>query len=183
MTNNGFTLIEIALVLLVIGVAFLGIMGLGRGGQDSVREADNTARCDNLASALFETLEIYNQRFSKQPANWTNQWFAAIENNSLEFPPVAGMSTPNNIFIVLVKDNDNDSDKNFYYVRAMKNDSIYLNNWHPYYALQMATDRTSSVFSQPNMFHVRLHILPDGDTYSSDERIYTTTLIQHGGLQ
>jgi prepilin-type N-terminal cleavage/methylation domain-containing protein len=175
-TNNGFTLIEIALVLLVMGVAFLGIMGLGHGGQESVKEADNNARCDDLASTLFKTLEVYNQRFSEIQANtpeknWSSQWYAAIGENKLQFPPVAGMSNLYNLMI------------NEGYTRAIDNKSIYLDNWHPYYALIMATNKTSSVFSQPNMFHVRLQILPDGDTYSSDERIYTTTLIKNGGLQ
>ncbi len=171
----GFTLLEIALALLAIGLAFLALLGLGRSGLDSVKEANNDTRCEAMASAVFDTLETYNHLFdefartNRSGVTWGHMW----STSPIPFPPVAGMAT--NTIPLLINRED--------VSRAFDPQSISLNNWNPRYRLWVQPGRTSArVASSDNMLYVVLFIYPDGDTYSSRPRIYSTLINRPGVL-
>jgi hypothetical protein len=173
--QDGFTLMEIALALLAIGLAFLTLLGLGRSGLDSVKEANSDTRCEAMASAVFDTLETYNHIFAdyartnRTGATWAQMW----STSPIPFPPVAGMAT--NTIPLLINRED--------ISRAFDPESISLNNWNPRYRLWVRPGRTSeSVASSHNMLNVILFIYPDGDTYSSRPRIYSTLINRPGEL-
>lgn len=170
----GFTLMETALALLVIGLGFLTLMGVGRSGLESVHEANNDIRCEAMADAIFDTLETYNYLFddyartNRQGKTWAAMW----DNAPIPFPPVAGMST--NIISLVINSGKA--------INAYDTGNISLNNWNPRYHLIMNSARTSNVARQYNLKNVILFIYPDGDTYSSDRRIYTTVINRPGEL-
>ena len=173
-TKNGFTLIETALALLVIGLAFLTLMGLGRSGLDTVKEADNDIRCEAMADAIFDTLKTYNHLFdeyartNRQNVTWAQMWNDA----PIPFPSVAGMST-NTIALKINSEN---------VVNTYDPGNISLNNWNPRYHLLMRDGKTSDVAKSYNIKNVILFIYPDGDTYSSDRRIFSTVINRPGVL-
>lgn len=178
-TINGFTLMETALALLVIGLAFLTIMGLGRGGQESVHDANDEVRCETMASSIFETLRIYNQRFHEQSLTnlngitWANLWAeAATRPEYIPFPPVAGMSESDNIYLKINRGVANTYNEN----------SISLTDWNPRYILEMVPGTNSYIALGFNYLTVGLTIYPDGDTLSSADRFFTTVLTNEGGL-
>ena len=174
----GFTLMETALALLVIGLAFLTLMGLGRSGLESVRDSNNDTRSAVMAEAVFETLRNYNRLFHEQSMNGTNYmtwaqiWQKALtEENYFPFPPVAGMSDSDTLYL-----------KFNTLAQAYDPENITLKNWHPRYFLQLGFTDNSRVAHDLNMITVGLTVYPDGDTYSSEERFFSTVLTSEGGL-
>ncbi len=170
---------ETALALLVIGLAFLMIMGLGRGGQESVHDANNEVRCESMASTIFETLRIYNQRFHEQSLTnlnertWANLWAeAATREEYIPFPPVAGMSESENIYLSI----------NRGVAKAYNESSLSLTQWNPRYILEMMPGTNSYITLGFNYLTVGLTIYPDGDTLSTADRFFTTVLTNEGGL-
>ncbi|MCL2104057.1 MAG: hypothetical protein FWH21_03230 [Kiritimatiellaeota bacterium] len=61
--HSAFTLVETVLALVAIGIALIGLFGLGRIGLESSREAENDRRCTMMADAVFETLRAVNEVF------------------------------------------------------------------------------------------------------------------------
>jgi len=178
--SSGFTLVETALALLVIGLAFLSILGLGRSGMQAVKEAGNETRCEVMAEAVFETLRIYNQRFAEYARtndlgqSWAYMWSEAVKTPAFfPFPRVEGMSESISLSLEINKGEISS---------AFDLSSISLNNWNPRYELIVISGHTSSISTTPNMQKVILSIYPDGDTFSSPPRIFTTILNREGGL-
>jgi hypothetical protein len=180
--RTGFTLIETALAILAIGLALVGIFGLGRHGLEATHEMGNDQKCAQLAGAIFETLREYNTRFvnesrtnSLNPSTaWVNYW--AKDADKIPFPPVAGMCTNETLRL----------DCSGGMVPAFDRDNISLLDWNPYYQLSLSMQgesEDSTVPAGPNELVVLLVIYPDGTTYSSDIRSFTTTLSNPGGLQ
>jgi len=167
---------EIALTLLVIGLAFLTILGLGRSGLETVRESNNDSRCETMASAIFDTLETYNHLFyeyartNRTGATWSRMWTL---NPTIPFPAIAGMAT-NTIPLVI---NHNEISQ------AFDPDNISLDNWNPRYRLWIQPGiTTEDVAMSYNILNVVLLIYPDGDTYSSPPRVYSTLINRPGEL-
>jgi Tfp pilus assembly protein PilV len=52
----GFTLVELALTALVIGLGLLAVLGLGRLGMQAATETESDARCALLADDILATL-------------------------------------------------------------------------------------------------------------------------------
>ena len=176
--DHGFTLMETALALLVISLAFLTLMGLGRSGLESTHEAKNDIRCEAMANAIFETLRIYNQHFCEQSMSntnnqsWAQTWSDAMtEDEYFSFPPVAGISEANGLYL-----------KFNTLTPAYKTDNISLYNWNPRYSLRIDYDKKSTISWLFDTLMVDLTIYPDGDTYLSNERFFTTILTNGGGL-
>lgn len=177
--RRAFTLIETALALLAIGLGLLALFGLGRLGLQSVKETENDARCERMADAVFETLRDCNTRFiDKARTNtvsttWINQWTTAVgSGNQIPFPPVAGMSASENLYLVFNQ-----------LSKAYDENELSLLDWNPRYLLYL-TDKYASPVSNDavNLKQVTLIIYPDGDTYSSEYRLFQTSLSDTGGL-
>ena len=179
--SGGFTLIETALALLVIGLAFLSIMGLGRSGLIAAKEANNETRCEEMADAVFETLNIYNQRFAEYARtnnvgqSWAYMWNEAVQTpNFFPFPRVEGMSMSNNLFL-------NVSINNQFY-NAYDPSTLSLSDWNPRYRLYITGKKTSTLSSSANTQEIFLFIYPDGDTDSTPLRLFSTILNREGGI-
>ncbi len=178
--RGGFTLIETALALLAIGLGLMAIFGLGRIGLQTSKEAENDSRCVQLADAVFETLRETNTRYisyaqSNQTADaWNTLWQNVYNSRTekLPFPPVANMSASSNLWLQV----------NTEFVPAFDKDALSLSDWNPRYELAVSPGGVSSVAGRINLLRVTLAIYPDGDTYSSERRIFHTTLTNPGGL-
>jgi hypothetical protein len=181
--RRGFTLIETALAMLAVGLGLLAFLGLGRLGLQSDKESLNDRRCAMLSNAVFETLRERNAYFvdlartNQEGRVWysPNQadlWLNAAQNGRIRFPDIAGITLrqdqPNIIFGTTTP--------------AYDPDRISLANWNPRYQLDLIGHDGSSIAQNYNFLRFRLIIFPDGDTFSSEARVYTTTLTNPGGL-
>ena len=187
--NHGFTLMETALALLVIGLAFLTLMGLGRSGLNAVKEANNDSRCEAMADAIFDTLDTYNYLFDdyartnqQENTTWAMMWTDA----PVPFPAVSGMAT--NLIVLEINKTGSNNKITLNTISLDEISAAYdpsrisLNNWNPRYQLIMIPSKTSNTAKTANIQNVILFIYPDGDTYSSDRRIYTTIINRPGVL-
>jgi len=180
--NNAFTLIETALALLAIGLGLLGLFGLGRIGLQSAKESANDTRCAQMADAIFETLRETNARFVENARTnstsnvnlWQQQWNAVRDHTlRIPFPPVADMSQSENLYLSVNTGN---------LEAAYDAEALSLSEWNPRYELVIGFGNQSYVANGANAMNVSLAIYPDGDTYSSDYRLFHTTLSNPGGL-
>jgi hypothetical protein len=179
--KKAFTLIETALAMLAIGLGLLAVFGLGRLGLQASKETDHDQRCAIMADAIFETLREYNARFvddartnGRPDRTWGQLWDDARRKQfDIPFPPVTGIPFP-----------DTDITLNFSgeITSTYSAKNISLANWNPRYALVINPLGASPVAQNWNRLQVELHIYPDGDTYSSEARIFQTTLTNPGGL-
>jgi Tfp pilus assembly protein PilV len=184
--RGGFTLIETALALLAIGLGLLALFGLGRIGLQTSKETENDARCAQMADAVFETLREYNVRFVDAartnaigPTAWVQQWQAAVSTPAqIPFPPVANMSRSENLYLAFrIEDT---AETTF---AAFDPEELSLTDWNPRYNLYFGMHYESShVGGGPVFLSVMLVIYPDGDTSSSEPRVFHTTLTNPGGL-
>ena len=179
--SRAFTLIETALAMLAIGLGLLALFGLGRLGLQATKESENDARCALMADAVFETLRDYNARFVENArtnalsATWIQQWDLAYETpKQIPFPPVANMSSSENLYLMFELESK--------LAPAFDRDALSLSDWNPRYQLFRQNKYASPVAGNVNLLQFTLLIYPDGDTYSSDPRIYHTTLTNTGGL-
>lgn len=187
--KKAFTLIETALAMLAIGLGLLAVFGLGRLGLQSAKESDHDRRCAIMAEAVFETLREYNARFvdeartnGVQGTSWVGLWQQAFQNQ-IPFPPIAGMSKA--IPALHFWQSDENASFNQGVVAAtpaFDPNMIRLSDWNPRYILYLSGEAASPVAQAVNACQITLWIFPDGDTRSSDHRIFTTTLINPGGL-
>ena len=186
-----FTLVETALAMLAIGLGLLAFLGLGRLGLQTNKETLNDQRCAVLANAILETLRERNAYFvdlartNQEGKVWVDFWHDTVKpnpdsNHKINFPLVADIIFPP----------ENQANLIFNTLRfpAYDPDRIYLAAWNPRYTLIFPDPQIydskgySSIGAGPNLIEVTLDIYPDGDTDSSDVRIYTTTLTNTGGL-
>lgn len=194
-TGRGFTLIETALAMLVIGLSILAIFGLGRHGLESSRETENEARCDRLADAVFESLQAYNAAFIEQINAETNglskiqQWYVRWNDvvtgkKDLPFPRQAGMwnlrtdPQPHLKFF-----NSVNADR----IPAFDPDKIDLTEWNPFYQIvltpepESSVERAAYVPGLEDKIQVLFVLYPDGTTGSSPLKVFESLLIFHGG--
>ena len=183
--NRAFTLIETALAMLAIGLGLLGLFGLGRLGLHSNKETEHEQRCVLMADAVFETLREYNARFVEEARtnhmqqSWDDLWKNTVSSdNSIPFPPVANMyssrpsSSSGNLYLRFETQ----------LAPAFKEKDISLEEWNPRYGLFVQDKYNSLVTGTVNLKQATLVIYPDGDTYSSEYRIFHTSLSNPGGL-
>ena len=177
--NRAFTLIETALAMLAIGLGLLAFFGLGRLGLQTAKETEYDQRCAMMADAVFETLRDYNARFVDEARtnavtdSWGGLWRETIDDKiKIPFPLIAGMSTSSGIFLSFNS-----------LSRAFDKDNLSLTDWNPLYSLSLGFfNDPSPVSGLDNSLHIMLTIYPDGYTYSSDKRVFHTTLTNPGGL-
>ena len=176
---RAFTLIETALAMLAIGLGLLAIFGLGRLSLQAAKETEYDQRCVMMADAVFETLRDYNARFVDEArtngvvsGTWEYLWEQARQNKfDIPFPPIANMSA--NTLLRFTGPNS--------FAATFDKDNLSLTEWNPLYSL-------SGNFLNPpspgpyTALHITLIIHPDGLTYSSDQRVFRTTLTNPGGL-
>lgn len=182
-----FTLIETALALLAIGLGLLALFGLGRLGLQATKESEHDQRCALMADAVFETLREANMRFvdeartNRLQQSWYDRWATTVQNgDQIPFPPVAGMctsrDTPPNRTLHLTFNTE--------LAEAFLPDELVLTEWNPRYTLLLFNppEYYSAVAGSQNLLLATLVIYPDGDTYSSEYRVFQTTLSNPGGL-
>lgn len=202
--NWGFTLIETALAMLVIGLGILAIFGLGRHGLKATQETLHDERCQRMAQAIFSTLQTYNDAFIRdaylatnrinQTRGWLEHWNQVANNRKrIPFPPIAGMrsgSTQAQELLLLFHTFQKGDNR----TPAFDENNIDLLQWNPFYTLSLTYIQKGNDFSLctskdpkqasqwPDSIHVSLLIYPDGNTYSSETRYYYTTLSFKGGV-
>ncbi|MBM4162873.1 MAG: hypothetical protein FJ222_00270 [Lentisphaerae bacterium] len=84
----GYTLIEIAFASLIIGVAFLALIGLGRLAVQGAVDAENDTRCALLADDVFTTLRGVSDTLcaSGGPSDWAAFWLAFTTTDGVSIP-------------------------------------------------------------------------------------------------
>jgi type II secretory pathway pseudopilin PulG len=84
----GYTLIEIAFASLIIGVAFLALIGLGRLAVQGAVDAENDTRSALLADDVFATLRGFSDTLCATggPSAWASFWMAFTETNGVSVP-------------------------------------------------------------------------------------------------
>lgn len=173
-TVSGFTLVEVALAILAVGLGLLAIFGVSQSALENTVENRNDARCDRLADAVFGTLREYDRLFAANAASnrnavavWRNHWANCKE---LPFPPVSGMHT-NGLTLKIGSIQP-----------AFDENDISLTEWNPYYELFISTNGYSEVAGGYNYLGFRLAVVPDGALYDGKVRYYKTALFYPGGL-
>lgn len=75
---SGFTLVEVALASLIIGLGILTLFGLARIGTQSAAEAEDETRAALFAENVFGALEAVNTTLNAthDPAGWSQVWQA-----------------------------------------------------------------------------------------------------------
>ena len=186
---GGFTLIETALAMLAIGLGLLAVFGLGRLGLQSAKETGHDRRCVMMADAVFETLREHNARFVDEArtngmagTSWVVLWQQAFQDK-IPFPLIAGMSEAIPALHFWQSDEITGFEKRLVAATpAFDPNMIRLSDWNPRYILYLSGEAASPVAQAVNACQITLWIFPDGDTLSSDPRIFSTTLINPGGL-
>jgi len=174
-----FTLIETALAMLAIGLGLLAIFGLGRLSLQAAKETEHDQRCAMMADAVFETLRDYNARFVDEAREngivWSKRWESVTNNTTtIPFPPIAGMSASTEIPLAFTGSSN--------FAATFDTDNLSLTDWNPLYSLAGTFTYSSPISGHTNGLHITLIIHPDGLTYSSDQRLFRTTLTNPGGL-
>ena len=84
----GYTLIEIAFASLIIGVAFLALIGLGRLVVQGAVDAENDTRSALLADDVFATLRGFSDTLCATggPSAWASFWMAFTETTNVFVP-------------------------------------------------------------------------------------------------
>ena len=178
-SSRGFTLIETALAMLAIGLGLLAIFGLGRLSLQAAKETEHDQRCAMMADAVFETLRDYNARFVDEARtnavtdSWGGLWRETIDDKiKIPFPLIAGISTsPSEIYLYFNR-----------LALAFDKDNLSLTDWNPLYSLSGYFSTISPISGLDNGLLITLTIYPDGYTYTSDQRVFSTTLTNPGGL-
>jgi len=87
-SRAGYTLIEIAFASLIVGIAFLALVGLGRLAVQGAVDAENDTRSALLAEDVFATLRAVSDSLCATggPSAWAAFWLAFTETNGV---PVA----------------------------------------------------------------------------------------------
>jgi type II secretory pathway pseudopilin PulG len=82
--RSGFTMVEIALAMMVMTVGVLGIFALFPVGLNSSRDAKTDTQMAMLAQAVFDDFRDWSARnwVGDQPPNWTSYNFKLHENVS-----------------------------------------------------------------------------------------------------
>lgn len=83
----GYTLIEIAFASLIIGVAFLALIGLGRLAVQGAVDAENDTRSALLADDVFATLRGFSDTLCATggPSAWASFWMAFTNDVPVPF--------------------------------------------------------------------------------------------------
>jgi Tfp pilus assembly protein PilV len=86
--RTGHTLIEIAFASLIIGVAFLALIGLGRLAVQGSVDAENDTRSALLADDVFATLRGVSDTLCATggPSAWASFWLAFTATNGVSVP-------------------------------------------------------------------------------------------------
>ena len=177
--QKGFTLIETALAMLAIGLGLLAIFGLGRLSLQAAKETEHDQRCAMMADAVFETLRDYNARFVDEARtnavtdSWGGLWRETIDDKiKIPFPLIAGISTsPSEIYLYFNR-----------LALAFDKYNLSLTDWNQLYSLSGYFSTISPISGLDNGLLITLTIYPDGYTYTSDQRVFSTTLTNPGGL-
>ena len=84
----GYTLIEIAFASLIIGVAFLALIGLGRLAVQGAVDAENDTRSALLADDVFATLRGASDTLCATggPSAWASFWSTFTNGAFVPFP-------------------------------------------------------------------------------------------------
>ncbi len=92
----GYTLIEIAFASLVIGVAFLALLGLGRLAVQGAVDAENDTRGALLADDVFATLRGVSDTLCATggPSAWASFWIAFTATNGVSVPFQTATNVP-----------------------------------------------------------------------------------------
>lgn len=172
--THGFTLVEVALAILAVGLGLLAIFGISQSALESTVENRNDARCDRFADAVFGTLREYDRLFAAQASSnlnavavWRSRW---ANCKTFPFPPVPGMHT-NGLALKIGGIQP-----------AFDENDISLTEWNPYYELAVYTNGYSEVAGGYNYLGFRLAVVPDGALYDGKVRYYKTALFYPGGL-
>jgi prepilin-type N-terminal cleavage/methylation domain-containing protein len=85
--QDGFTLMEVALAVVVVGVGVLGMVALLSGGLDASSKASSTTQAAFLADATMNALRARSTEMA-QSNRWDEFWnnFALTANEKLTIP-------------------------------------------------------------------------------------------------
>ena len=171
---RGFTLVEVALAILAVGLGLLAVFGVSQSALENAVENRDEARCNRFADAVFNTLREYDRLFAAEASSnlnavavWRSRWAAC---RTLEFPPVSGMHT-NGLALKIGG-----------IQAAFDENDISLTEWNPYYELVISSNGYSEVAGGYNYLGFRLAVVPDGALYDGKVRYYKTALFYGGGL-
>jgi hypothetical protein len=89
----GYTLIEIAFASLIIGVAFLALIVLGRLAVQGAVDAENDTRSALLADDVFATLRGFSDTLCATggPSAWASFWMAFTNGVPVPFQTATGL--------------------------------------------------------------------------------------------
>lgn len=178
----GFTLIEIALATLLIGLGVLAIFGLGRLGLQNARESENDTRAALLAEDVFATLRVTSEALcrNQDPAAWSRFWsdFASGATNfdagTLACSTLYSNSCDDRVF------GDGRLCTNYLHAGTIP-------EWAARFSLAIEQTNTWADVSSPsnapnNAVRVTLSILPGLSGADSDPRTFYTHFVEHGSL-
>ena len=96
-SNSGFSLVEVSLALLVIGLGLLAVFGLFPSGLGMNKRSIDETQCAMFANDVFEA---YRGTFDADPNVWP--LMGASPNNDAYLEATAGGRWPDNVTVMVV---------------------------------------------------------------------------------
>lgn len=179
----GFTLVELALTALVIGLGLLAVLGLGRLGLQAAAESENDARCALLANDILATLRTASDDVCRTggPSAFATFWTDFLDGNQLVSFPAAGSPAMTNS---LVQEDfiRGDGSASRILIAAQTPDlsggASSIDEWSARLYVNVELESTLSArISEPNMVRLSLNIRPDAfGTRGTVRTFYTHSL-------
>ena len=182
-----FTLIEVTLAAVVVGLGLLALVGLGRLALSSAREAEEDTRAALFADDIFATLRTASESLcaTGAPSAWAAFWadFAAGRQPLPVLPSAA--SCFSNAFDSTVW-GDGRICTNYLFARQENRGltgAAEIPEWSTRCWLDVAL---TNAFAAPpgatNVARVTLHLVPGARGEMSESRTFYTHFAEHGSL-
>lgn len=183
---QGFTLVEVTLSTVVIGLGLLALFGLGRLAIQNAREAESDTRAAMLADDVFASLHAYSEQLcaSNDPSAWAAFW-TNFANGVIPLPIAQSSSTS------LIWANGSNC---MYYLYGRPDLRHAAVNPVPEWGARftVSVDPTNSFATMgvvgsaagplPNEVKITLHITPDVFSQNGESLTFYTHFAEHGTL-
>ena len=182
---RGFTLIEVTLAVVVIGMGLLAVFGLGQLALRNAKAMEDDTRSAMLAEDMFASLRTVSENLcaSNSPSAWTQFW-----------SDFAAGRTPLPLCLSTASSLRNQSDNNIWgngnvctnylWSRPEIHGSVLssMPEWSARFWMNVALTNQLDATGGTNLVRVTLHIAPGFSGALGESRDFYTHFAEHGTL-
>lgn len=180
----GFTLVELALTALVIGLGLLAVLGLGRLGLQAAADTENDARCALLADDILATLRTASDDVCRTggPSAFVTFWKDFRDGNLRVSFPAAGAPAITNILENTIAGGVDGSRVQFATLTSASPadgiDTMTIDEWSARYYLNVELESSLSArTNETNLARLSLNIRPDAFIVRGTARTFYTHIL------